>query len=70
MPKIPGVNHQDAVCVFQKLGYWIARQSGHIIMTDGKRRLVIPRHDPVDAITMGNIAKAAGLSPDEFRKLL
>jgi predicted RNA binding protein YcfA (HicA-like mRNA interferase family) len=70
VPKIPGINHQDAVRVFQRLGYRIARQSGHIIMTNGKTRLVIPRHDPVDAITMGNIAKAAGLSPDEFRKSL
>jgi hypothetical protein len=39
-------------------------------MTNGKTRLVIPRHSPIDPITMGNIAKTAGLNPDEFRKLL
>jgi hypothetical protein len=39
-------------------------------MTNGKTRLVIPRHNPIDAITMGNIAKASGLTPEEFRKLL
>jgi predicted RNA binding protein YcfA (HicA-like mRNA interferase family) len=70
VPRLPGVNHRDAVRVFEKLGYWVARQSGHIIMTNGRTRLVIPRHNPIDAITMGNVAKAAGLSPDEFRNLL
>jgi hypothetical protein len=39
-------------------------------MTNGKVRLVIPRHTQINAITMGGIAKAAGLTPDEFRKLL
>ena len=70
MPKIPGISQRDAVRVFQKLGYRIARQSGHIVMSNGKTRLTIPRHNPIDAITMGSIAKAAGLTPDEFRRLL
>jgi len=33
-------------------------------------RLTIPRHNPINAITMGNIAKDAGLSPEQFKKLL
>jgi hypothetical protein len=33
-------------------------------------RLVIPRHDPINAITLGAIARDAGLSPQEFRDLL
>jgi predicted RNA binding protein YcfA (HicA-like mRNA interferase family) len=70
MPKIPGVSQRDAVRVFQKLGYRIARESGHIIMSNGKNRLVIPRHNPINAITMGGIAKAAGLTPEQFRALL
>ena len=70
VPRIRGITQQAAVRAFQKLGYWIARQSGHIIMTNGRTRLVIPRHNPIDAVTMGNIAKSAGLSPEEFRKLL
>jgi predicted RNA binding protein YcfA (HicA-like mRNA interferase family) len=70
MPKIPGVRHQAAVRVFEGLGYRIIRQSGHIIMSDGETRLVIPRANPVDAYTMGNIARDAGLTPEEFRKLL
>jgi hypothetical protein len=49
-------------CAFEKIGFRIARQSGHIIMSNGKIRLVIPRHNPINAITMGGIAKAAGLT--------
>ena len=70
MPKLPGISQRDAVRVFHKLGYHIARESSHIIMSNGKIRLVIPRHNPIHAITMGGIAKTAGLTPDEFRRLL
>jgi hypothetical protein len=37
---------------------------------NGKSGLVIPRHNPINAITMGHIAKAAGLTADQFRALL
>lgn len=70
MPKLPGVNHLDAVRALEKAGFWIARQGKHIVMTDGNRVLTIPRHNPVHAITMGNIVRDAGLTKDEFRKLL
>jgi predicted RNA binding protein YcfA (HicA-like mRNA interferase family) len=70
MPKLPGVNHLDAVRALEKAGFWIARQGKHIVMTDGTRVLIIPRHNPVNAITMGNIVRDAGLTNDEFRKLL
>lgn len=70
MPKLPGISQRDAVRVFEKLGYRIARQSGHIVMTNGRKRLVIPRQNPVNPMTMGVIAKDAGLTPDQFRALL
>ena len=70
MPKLPGVRHGDAVRVFKKLGYRIIRQGGHIVMSNGETRLIIPRANPVDPYTMGSIARDAGLTPDEFRRLL
>ena len=70
MPKIPGVNHQDAIRALQKAGFRIIRQGKHIVMTDGFRILTIPRHNPVNAYTMGGIVRDAGLAEDEFRKLL
>jgi predicted RNA binding protein YcfA (HicA-like mRNA interferase family) len=70
MPRIPGVNHLQAVRVLQKIGYLIIREGGHIVMSNGENRLTIPRHNPINAYTMGAIAQDAGLTPDEFRKLL
>jgi len=43
MPKLPGVRHQDAVRAFEKLGFRIIRQSGHVVMSSGETRLTIPR---------------------------
>ena len=70
MPKLAGINHLNAVRALEKVGFRIARQGKHIVMTDGTRILTIPRHNPVNAITMGNIVRDAGLRNDEFRKLL
>jgi hypothetical protein len=39
-------------------------------MTDGMRIVTIPRHDPVDAYTMGGIVRDAGLTEQQFRQLL
>ena len=70
MPKIP------------KAGFRVLRQGKHVasticmqcglwnVMTDGVRVLTIPRHNPVNAITMGVIVRAAGLTVEEFRELL
>ena len=70
MPKIPGISQKEAVRAFGKIGYRVVRQSGHIVMSNGKIRLTIPRHRKINALTMGGIASDAGLNPDEFRSLL
>lgn len=70
MPRIPGVSHQEAVRALRKAGFEMARQGKHIVMTDGTRILTIPRASPINALTMGGIAKDAGLSVEEFRALL
>jgi predicted RNA binding protein YcfA (HicA-like mRNA interferase family) len=70
VPRIPGVNHQEAVRALQKAGFRVVRQARHIVTSDGVRILTIPRHNPVNAFTMGGIARDAGLSEDEFRALL
>lgn len=70
MPKIAGVNHLDAVRAFQRAGFRVIRQGKHIVMSDGVRFLTIPRHNPVNAFTMGGIVRDSGLSIEEFKKLL
>jgi predicted RNA binding protein YcfA (HicA-like mRNA interferase family) len=71
MPKLPGVNHLQAVRVLEKAGFKIVRQGKkHIVMSDGTRFLTIPRNNPINAFTMGGIVKDAGLALEKFRKLL
>ncbi len=70
MPRIPGVNHLNAVRALEKAGFQIVRQGKHIVMSDGTRQVTIPRHNPIKAFTMGGIAQDAGLTVEEFRKLL
>lgn len=54
----------------EKAGFRVVRQGKHIVMSTGQRILTIPRHNPVNAITMGGIVRDAGLTVDEFRALL
>jgi predicted RNA binding protein YcfA (HicA-like mRNA interferase family) len=70
MPKLPGISQADAVRVFTKRGYTIVRQGGHIVMSNGTGRLVIPRHNSINPFTMAKIARDAGLTPEQFRELL
>jgi len=70
LAKIPGVNHLDAVRALQKAGFAIARQGKHIVMSNGTRILTIPRHNPVNAFTLGGIVRDAGLTVEQFRDLL
>ena len=71
MPKIPGISHLRAVKALEKGGFRIVRPGKkHIVMSDDTRFLTIPRSNPVNAYTMGGIVRDAGLTVDEFKKLL
>jgi len=67
---IPGVNHQTAVRALERAGFRIVRQGKHIVMSDGNRQVTIPRHNPIKAFTLGGIVRDAGLTVEEFRRLL
>jgi len=70
MPKLPGVPHRRAVKAFERAGFWVVREGKHISMTDGERIIIIPRANPINAFTMGGIIKDAGITVEEFKKLL
>ena len=70
MSKVPGINHLRAVAALEKAGFRILRQGAHVVMTDGTRILTIPRHNPINAFTMGGIVRDAGISLETFRDLL
>jgi HicA toxin of bacterial toxin-antitoxin, len=63
-------SHSQAVQAFDKVGFKIVRQGKHIVMSDGSHFITIPRHNPVNALTMSGIVKDAGMSVEEFRNLL
>jgi predicted RNA binding protein YcfA (HicA-like mRNA interferase family) len=70
MAKLPGVSHRRAVRAFKKARFWVVREGKHISMTDGERIIVIPRANPINAFTMGGIIKDAGMTVEEFKRLL
>jgi predicted RNA binding protein YcfA (HicA-like mRNA interferase family) len=70
MGKLPGIPHLQAVRALEKAGFYVLRQGKHIVMTNGDRILTIPRHNPVNAFTMGGIVRDAGLTIERFRELL
>lgn len=71
MPKLPGIHHLEAIHALEKAGFRIVRQGKkHVVLSDGGRFVTVPRNNPVDAFPMGGIARDAGLTVEEFRKLL
>jgi predicted RNA binding protein YcfA (HicA-like mRNA interferase family) len=59
-----------AIKALEKAGFKVIREGKHTILSNGVRFLTIPRHNPVNAYTMGGIVRDAGLSIEEFKKLL
>lgn len=70
MPKLPGINHQQAVKALEKFGFQILRQGKHITMSNGERFVTVPRNNPINGFTMAGIVKDAGLTIEEFKKKL
>lgn len=64
------VSSERAVNAFSKTGFRIIKQGKHIGMSDGKRRITIPRHKRINPYTLKSIIKDAGLSDEEFKELI
>jgi predicted RNA binding protein YcfA (HicA-like mRNA interferase family) len=58
------------VRALEKAGFRIVRQGKHVVMSNGRRIITIPRHNPVNAFTMGGFARDAGLTVEQFRDML
>ncbi len=71
--KLPIVSGQEAIRAFSGIGYEVTRQRGsHIMMkhSGNHKRLTIPNHKQIAKGTLRAIIRDAGLSVDEFVKLL
>lgn len=67
------VSWRDVLKVLEKKGFMVIRQSGsHIALAseDGKRRVIVPRHDEIKPGTLLNIIEQAGMTKDSFMELL
>jgi len=70
--RLPVCSGQDAVRVFQKVGYEIDHQTGsHIILRHPNlRRLTVPNHRELAKGTLRSIIREAGISKERFVELL
>jgi predicted RNA binding protein YcfA (HicA-like mRNA interferase family) len=66
------VSSDRAIKAFEKAGFWISKSHGkkHTSMTNGKRKITIPRHSRLNPYTLKGIIRDAGLTDEEFKKLL
>jgi predicted RNA binding protein YcfA (HicA-like mRNA interferase family) len=72
--KLPVVSGSDAVRVFRKVGYEFDDQHGsHIILRRSDppyRRLSVPNHKELAKGTLRALIREAGLTVEEFARLL
>jgi hypothetical protein len=54
----------------EKAGFGVVHQGKQIAMSNGSRNITVPRHNPINALTMGGIVRDAGLTGEEFKVLL
>ena len=72
MPKLPVASGKQAAKVFEKLGFAFRRMEGsHMIYKrPGTATLSIPDHKELDPGLLKRLINDAGMTSDEFRKLL
>ena len=74
MSKLPLISGKETIKALVKLGYEVDHQTGsHIILRQQQephRRLTVPNHKEIAKGTLRAIIRQAGLTVEEFTKLL
>ena len=72
MSRLPVCSGLDAIRAFQKLGYQVDHQTGsHIVLRHPQmRRLTVPNHKELAKGTLRALIRDAGVTREEFAKLL
>ena len=73
--KLPLLSGRDVIKILKKIGFEEKRQKGsHIILVkeiaNSKKAVVVPNHKEIDKGTLLEIIRQAGLTREEFLKLL
>ncbi|MGA3108521.1 MAG: type II toxin-antitoxin system HicA family toxin [Candidatus Bathyarchaeia archaeon] len=70
--KLPSLSWRDVLKALGKIGFVPVRQSGsHLILRNKVGvRISVPRHDPIGKGLLMEIVAEAGITKDEFLKLL
>jgi len=73
MNKLPKISGDECIKALNKIGFYFKRQKGsHIILRRDEpfTQLVVPNHNELDRGTLRAIIREAGLTVEEFIKLL
>ena len=73
MSKLPLISGKESITALEKVGFYIKRrESSHVILRRDNpfAQVVVPDHKEIDRGTLRAIIRQAGLSVDEFLKLL
>jgi predicted RNA binding protein YcfA (HicA-like mRNA interferase family) len=69
--KLPPLKPKRVVRILERHGFWIARQSKHITLTDGVHVVTVPRYNhDLPTGTLRSIISQAGWTIDEFLQRL
>jgi len=67
MPELPRISGEQAIKIFMKLGFYIARQKGsHVVMRKDDKGCVIPKHKALAVGTLKSAIRQAGITADDF----
>lgn len=73
MSNLPVISGYECIKALEKAGFYFKRQeSSHIVLRreDPFAQVVVPNHKELDRGTLRAIVRQAGLSVEEFMKLL
>ena len=67
MAKLRRMSGDEAAKVFQRLGFYVARQRGsHVVLRRGDSGCVVPLHKELAIGTLRSAIRQAGVTIDEF----
>jgi predicted RNA binding protein YcfA (HicA-like mRNA interferase family) len=71
LSKLPLLSWREVVKALTKAGFQVERQRGsHLILAKNERIVPVPKHDQIKRGLLMAIIEEAGLTKEEFQKLL